>query len=379
MTLSIRSVQPAVPVPAASLAAPPAGLPVVVGVDTHQLTHCAAALDATGRLLESAQFPATGAGYRQLWRWATALSPAGVAAIGVESTGSYGAGLTQFLLTTDTRCWSQGIDIREVIRPEKTVRALRGKSDPIDAEPAARAVLAGTATARPKIKTGLVEAIRTITVTRDSAVKERTACESQLRDLITTAPQSLRDELLPLTTRARVARAARLRPDPAALADPAQAAKYALRVLARRIQALHTEIGAADKALTPLLKTAAPRLLALPQVGTHTAAQMLITGGENLDRLHSEAAFAKLVGTAPIPASSGKTTRVRLNRGGDRRANTKLHLLVLRRLASDPATKAYMARRTTEPTMDTKAVIRCLKRYAAREIYHALKADLLST
>jgi transposase len=373
MTTIIENSQPVMPTGARS------ELPVVVGVDTHQLTHHAAVLTTTGRLLGSAEFAATSAGYRCLWEWATSLSPLGVAAVGVESTGSYGAGLTQYLLATDSGAWTDEIDVREVIRPEKTVRAMRGKSDPIDAEAAARAVLAGTATGRPKIKTGVVEAIRTITVTRDSAVKDRTACESQLRDLITTAPAALREQLLPLTTHARVARAARLRPDPATLEDPIQATKYALRALAHRILALRAEITAADKALAPLVRAAAPRLLALPQVGVHTAAQMLITGGENIDRLRSEAAFAKLVGTAPVPASSGKTHRVRLNRGGDRQANTKIHLLVLRRLASDPATRAYMARRSHEPRMDTKAILRCLKRYAAREIYHALRADLLTT
>lgn len=352
---------------------------VIVGVDTHQQTHHAAVLDSTGRLLGSAQFTASSAGYHALWTWVCGFSGCGVAAVGVESTGSYGAGLTQHLLSTDPAEWAGSIEVREVIRPAKTVRAMKGKSDPIDAEAAARAVLAGTATGLPKIKTGVVEAIRAIAVTRSSAVKERTACESQLRDLITTAPAQLREELLPLSTKARVIKAARLRPDPTQLHDPTQATKFALRTLARRIQALAAEIADADQALAPLVTAAAPRLLALPQVGVNTAAQMLITGGENIERLHSEAAFAKLVGTAPIPASSGKTTRVRLNRGGDRQANTTLHLLVLRRLATDPATRTYMARRSAELRMDTKAILRCLKRYAAREIYHALRADLLST
>jgi transposase len=375
MTTDIENVQPAAP----DASSVPVALPLVMGVDTHQLTHCAAVIDTTGRLLGTAEFPASTAGYRLLWKWATDLTRVGIEAVGVESTGSYGAGLTQFLLTTDPAGWAAETEVREVIRPEKTVRAMRGKSDPIDAEAAARAVLAGTATARPKVKTGVVEAIRTISVTRDSAVHERTAGESRLRDLITTAPEPIRAELLPLTSRARVARASRLRPDPAALADPGQAAKFALRQLARRIQTLTAEIAEADQALAPLVRAAAPRLLALPQVGIHTAAHMLITGGQNIDRLHGEAAFAKLVGTAPVPASSGKTTRVRLNRGGDRKANSILHLLVLRRLATDPATQAYKTRRSQEPTMDTQAILRCLKRYAAREIYHALRTDLLST
>lgn len=161
-------------------------------------------------------------------------------------------------------------------------------------------------------------------------------------------------------------------PDTTNLGDPLQAVKYALRALGRRIQALDAEITEADRALTPLVATAAPRLLALSQVGTNTAAQLLITGGQNIDRMRSEAAFAKLVGVAPLPASSGKTTRHRLNRGGDRAANSALYLLVCRRLATDPATKAYMERRSQEPRMGTRDIIRCLKRYAAREIYAAL-------
>lgn len=355
-------------------------LPVVVGVDTHQQTHHAAVLAGTGTLIATREFPASPAGYQQLWAWAVEhAGSGGVVTVGVESTGSYGAGLAQFLLTTDpTVGWAAGVDVREVIRPEKTVRAMRGKSDPIDAEAAARAVLAGTATGRPKVKTGIVEAIRALVVARDSAVKQRTAAACQLRDLITTAPEPIRGELLGLSTARRVTRVVKYRPDTTDLGDPLQAVKYALRALGRRIQALEAEIAEADRALTPLVATAAPRLLALPQVGTNTAAQLLITGGENIDRMRSEAAFAKLVGVAPLPASSGKTTRHRLNRGGDRAANSALYLLVCRRLATDPATQAYMDRRSQEPRMDKPDIIRCLKRYVAREIYTALRADLLT-
>jgi transposase len=357
--------------------------PVVVGVDTHQQTHHAVILAGTGTLIATREFPASPAGYQQLWAWvcerAGAAGRARVAAVGVESTGSYGAGLAQFLLTTDPgQGWAAGVDVREVIRPEKTVRAMRGKSDPIDAEAAARAVLAGTATGRPKVKTGIVEAIRSLVVARESAVKQRTAAASQLRDLITTAPEPIRGELLGLSTARRVTRVVKYRPDTTDLGDPLQALKYALRALGRRIQALDAEIADADRALTPLVAAAAPRLLALPQVGTNTAAQLLITGGQNIDRMRSEAAFAKLVGVAPLPASSGKTTRHRLNRGGDRAANRALYLLVCRRLATDPATKAYMQRRSLDPRMGTPDIIRCLKRYAARQIYTALRADLLT-
>ena len=351
----------------------------VVGVDTHQQTHYAVVLDPAGRLLATAQFPASPAGYADLSQWAARhaakTGEAGIAAFGIESTGSYGAGLVRHLLATT----DGGADIKEVVRPDRQTRAMHGKSDAIDAEAAARAVLAGTAAGRPKITTGVVEAIRNLTVARASAVRDRTSALSQLRDLATTAPDVLRDRLLPLTARARVDAAAALRPDPARLGETEHAARHAMRALARRIRHLDTEVADLDSALEPLVAQTAPRLLALPQVGVHTAAQLLITAGENIDRLGSEASFARLVGAAPIPASSGKTHRHRLDRGGDRQANKALYMLVIRRLRTDERTRAYRDRRSQEPRMTTKAIIRCLKRYAAREIYYALRADLLES
>jgi transposase len=342
---------------------------VIVGVDTHQRTHHAVALDTAGQLVGDQEFPASATGYQDLLDWAAAHGL--IQVIGVESTGSYGAGLTTHLLAA-------GIDVIEVNRPERSTRARQGKSDPIDAESAARQVLAGTATARPKLKTGVVEAIRVAKIPRDSAVKDRTAAYSQLRDLATTAPAGIREELLALTPKKRVATAARYRPDPSRLADPTHAAKRSLRALARRIQTLDAEITEADTVLAALVEQTVPTLLALPQVGVQSAAQLVITAGQNIDRMRSEATFAKLTGTAPIPASSGKTTRVRLNRGGDRKANSTLHLLVLRRMKDHPPTLAYLARRSSE-NLTTKDLIRCLKRYTARETYKALRTDLLST
>lgn len=364
---------------------PPAPVtgPVVVGVDTHQQSHWACVLEHNGRRVADAQFPASAAGYVAMVAWIQDHAPAGVAAIGVESTGSYGAGLTRHLLATTDLTWTgspeSGPEIFEVIRPDKTTRAMRGKSDAVDAEAAARAVISGTATGRPKISTGIVESIRTLTAARSSAVKQRTAAYLQIRDLVTTAPDQLREQLLPLSNPARARHAARLRPDLAQAADPTQGLKLALRALGRRIAVLDTEIAEHDTVLTQLVASAAPRLLALPGIGTHSAAQLLVTGGQNIDRLRTEATFAKLVGVAPIPASSGKTTRHRLNRGGDRSANSVIHMLVLRRLANHAPTKAYRERRTLDPQMSTPDIIRCLKRYAAREIYHALRTDLLST
>lgn len=339
------------------------------GVDTHQRTHHGAVLDAQGRVLDDREFTANSAGYAELLEWMK--SHGSLVLVGVESTGSYGAGLATHLL-------AEGLEVREVNRPEKSTRVMQGKSDPIDAISAARQVLAGTATGRAKTKTGVVEAIRALKIPRDSAVKDRTAAYSQVRDLATTAPESLRVELLGLTSKQRVSKAVTYRPDLANLADPVQATKHALRTLARRIIALNEEIKIADKALAVLVKKALPNLMALDQVGVQTAAQLAITAGQNIERMRSEASFAKLTGVAPIPASSGKTTRMRLNRGGDRQANSVLYLVVIRRMKNHPETLTYLARREHE-NLTKKDIIRCLKRYVARATYNALRTDLMTT
>jgi transposase len=350
----------------------PATRVVVAGVDTHQRTHHAAVLDETGRRLADREFPATVAGYQTLVDWVAehGLSRE-TGEIGVESTGSYGAGLTRHLLVA-------GIEVVEVTRPEKTTRARQGKSDPIDAESAARQVLAGTATGRPKLSTGIVEAIRNLKIPRDGAVRDRTRAFNQLRDLVTTAPTPIHDELIVLTGRARVARAASYRSAPTRLAEPAQAAKRALRRLARRIQTLDTEIAEADAELDELTAHAVPTLRALPQVGTQTAAQLAITAGQNTDRLRSEASFAKLTGVAPLPASSGKRNhRHRLNRGGDRQANNALHMIVIGRLKNHHHTRTYRQRRQQEG-LGKLDIIRCLKRHLIRQVYRALRDDLMT-
>jgi transposase len=340
---------------------------VVVGVDTHQLTHLAAVIDRHHRRLGHREFPATAAGYRQLLAWATSLG--NLAQVGVESTGSYGAGLARFLLASQ-------VEVREVNRPEMTTRVRQGKSDPIDAYSAAEQVLTDRAQAQPKVKTGVVEAIRNVKVPRDAAVKDRTRAYGQLRDLITTAPSELRDELIGLSGKQRVAKALLLRPNPARLGEPAHAARHALRALARRIKNLDEEIAEADAILSTLVTRACPTLLAMRQVGVQTAAQFAITAGENVDRMRTEAAFAKLAGVAPLPASSGKTTRHRLNRGGDRQANSALYMIIVGRMASHPDTIAYVQRRTTEG-LSTPEIIRCLKRHLARSVYRALRDDLI--
>lgn len=335
---------------------------IVGGVDTHADTHHAAVLLMTGRRVADAQFPATAAGYAQLLAWLQGFGR--LHAVGVEGTGSYGAGLARHL-------HAAGVTVVEVSRPDRRQRRLAGKSDPLDAYAAAEAVLAERATAIPKLGTGIVEAIRALHLTRASAVKARTMAVNELRALLITAPAALRDHLRQLGASALIEACARLRPAIDRLADPEQATRQALRRLARRCRTLTEEITELDAQLRPLVTQACPTLLALRGVGVETAAQLLTTLGDNPDRIGSEAALAALCGVAPVPASSGRTDKHRLSRGGDRQANRALHMIALARLHCCPATRAYAARRTTQG-LSTKDIIRCLKRYIAREIYKTL-------
>jgi transposase len=343
--------------------------PVTGGVDTHGDTHHAAVVDEVGRELGHAEFPATSPGYRQLLAWMRGFGD--IQRVGIEGTGAYGAGLSRHLRQAS-------IVLVEVDRPDRKIRRRKGKSDPIDAYAAAKAALSGTATGTPKDRDGLVEAIRSIRVARRGAVKARTQTTNQIKALLVTAPADLREQLRGLATTALIEACARLRPNangadlPTASDPVTAAAKSALRRLARRHQQLSTEIAEHDVDLAALTKTAAPGLLSLLGVGPEVAGQLLTTAGDNTARLRSESAFAHLCGVAPIPASSGRTDRHRLNRGGDRGANNALYTIVICRLRYDPATRAYAARRTKQGLSKTE-IIRCLKRYVAREVFRVLQ------
>lgn len=341
---------------------------VVGGVDTHKDTHHAAALDAgTGKVLGNQEFPVTSSGYRQLLRWLQRYGL--VVAVGVEGTGSYGAGLHRHLDQA-------GITVIEVSRPNRQDRRARGKSDPLDAINAARAVLSETATTVPKHRQGFVETVRLIRATRRSAVKARRAAIAQIHGLLWCAPDELRRKLDGYDRAALVARCARLRVSPTADPhDPAVTARRMLRRLARRIQMLDEEIAEANQELRAVLGQQTPRLMAIFGVGTEAAGQLLTTVGQNADRITSEASLARLCGCAPIPASSGATHRHRLHRGGDRDANSAIHLIVINRLRWHEPTKQYLARRTQDGKTK-KEVIRCLKRAVVRELYRAIRDDL---
>ena len=336
---------------------------VTGGVDTHLDLNVAAALDPVGGLLAVAEFPATSAGHRDLLGWLSGFGP--VARVGVEGTGSYGAGLARFLRAA-------GVQVVEVDRANRQARRRSGKSDPLDAVEAARAALSGRACGAAKSRDGNVEAIRALVVARRSARSAKIQALNQIRHLGFTAPEQLRQRLAGVSRHHLAARAAALRPAAGQGADPVVAAtKTALRILGRRVLALDEEKARIDALLTTLVTQTAPQLLAVFGVGVDTAAALLVTAGDNPGRLRSEAAWAHLCGTAPIPASSGKVTRYRLSRGGDRQANRALWGIVITRLGNDPRTKAYMARRLGEGRSKPE-VIRILKRYVAREVYHRL-------
>ncbi|MET7930147.1 IS110 family transposase [Streptomyces sp. NPDC005349] len=345
---------------------------VFAGVDTHTDTHHAAVVDPLGRPVADQEFPTTTQGYRTLLTWLITFGQ--VQAVGVECTGSYGAGLTTVLSAA-------GLVVVEVNVPDRGTRHARGKSDAIDAYAAARAAASGRATAIPKSRTGTVEALRQLRVTRASAIKARTQAINQLIGLRVTAPEPLRASLTGLTRTALVNSCLRLRPG-ADLACPADAARYALRQLARRIRILTEEIDEVTEHLATLTEAAGSDLVALFGVGTETAGQLLVTAGDNPERLCTEAAFAALRGAAPVPASSGRTDRHRLCRGGDRQANRALHMIAVVRMRYCPRTRAYVARRTQQG-LTKKDIIRCLKRFIAREVYHALTrthtGDITST
>jgi transposase len=336
---------------------------ITLGVDTHKDTHVGVALDGLGRFQGTLSVAANPAGYKRLVEWASEFGHLEHA--GVEGTGSFGAGLARFLK-------AQEIKVFEVIRPKRRDQYRSGKSDPIDAEAAARAVLAGTATGEPKDADGEVEMIRTLRTTRRCAVKARAGAANQLQTLLVTAPEGLKSDLCGLSTARLVEKASRLRPG----ANPSNveaATKFALCSVARRYQRLSEEISELDEQLDRLVTEVAPELVAVEGVGTDTAASLLIAAGDNPERLRDEAAFAHLCGAAPIPASSGQSVRHRLNRHGNRDANRALYVIAVCRMSRDERTRAYIAKRTAEGK-SKKEIIRCLKRYIAREIYRILSS-----
>lgn len=336
---------------------------IVVGIDTHKHLHVAVALDELGTRVGDRTVAADSAGYIELEAWARSLG--WIMAIGIEGTGSYGAGLAGHLRR-------QGHRVVEVNRGDRRGRQSNGKSDTLDAEAAARAVLAGTATAIPKSAEGASEMLRQIKIARDTAVKSRTQAMVSLKALVVNALPELREQLDPLPDKSLIDRCAALRPG--AISSPLAAAKHALRALARRWLALAEEIAGHDLVLDELTHQSAPSLREGFGIGADTAAEMLIVLGDNPERIRSEAAFSKLCGASPIPASSGMTDRHRLSRGGHRQANAALYRIAIVRMRFHQPTIDYVARRRAEGR-SKRDIIRCLKRFLAREIYRRVMTD----
>jgi transposase len=342
------------------------GTQITGGVDTHLDVHVAAALDDHGGLLGTASFATTPNGYRELAEWLGSFGV--IVLVGVEGTGSYGAGLTRYLQAA-------AIEVVEVDRPNRQRRRRAGKSDTHDAVSAARAAFAGDALGAAKTRDGNVEAIRVLRLARSSAMRDRSRALNQMRSLVTTAPDELRSQLRGLTITKLVRVASGFRP--AERTDVTSANRLALKTLARRIRGLDDEIGLLDDRLAPLVAETAPDMLERVGVGTDTAGALLVAPGENANRIRNERAFARLCGAAPLDASSGKQQRHRLSRAGDRQANSALWRIVITRLSYDPATRQYLQRRCAEGKTKTEA-IRCLKRYVARELYPHLPRPTLA-
>lgn len=333
---------------------------VTGGVDTHKQVHVAAVVNPLGVVLGTSSFPVTTTGYQTLLSWMESFGR--VVRVGVEGTGSYGAGLNRYLT-------AKGVTVIEVNRPNRQTRRRYGKSDTVDAQAAARAALNRDATGTPKTGTGTVEGLRALRIARQSAVKAATQVTNQIRDLIVTAPDELRSKLIDLETDERIKVCAQFRINDTHTV--LNATKRALRSLARRYNHLAEEISELDHANHSAVISLNPALLGAHGVGPDVAAALLIAAGDNPHRMRNEASFAALCGTSPIEASSGKIVRHRLNRGGNRDANNAMWRIVITRKRHDPKTRAYVARRQTEKKTD-REIVRCLKRYVIREIFRLL-------
>lgn len=335
---------------------------VVIGVDTHKHTHTAAVVTAaTGAVLETITVDTDPDGYRELAALADRHS--GLRAWSIEGTGGYGAGLARFLAERDEL-------VIELDRPNRPARRNGAKSDPLDAVRAAREALSREHLAQPR-SAGERAALAVRLAARRSAVDASTVAQRQLLSLITAAPEALRSRFRGLSTVATIAAAAALRMSASWDLETRTYAEV-LRDLGRRVRAMQTEAAAHEKAILAVIKAWRPDLLDQLGVGPIVAATVLCAWSHP-GRFRHEAAFANLAGVAPIPASSGLTTRHRLNRCGDRQLNRALHVIVLSRLRYDPATRAYAERRRAEGKTD-REIKRCLKRYIARQLYRQLEA-----
>src|SRR6516165_3619195 len=312
---------------------------VVGGVDTHKDLHVAAVVDELDRVLESRCFATTRQGYKQMLTWMRSFGQ--LRRIGVEATGTYGAGLLRYMQNA-------GVEVLEVTTPDTHDRRKRGKNDDLDAQNAAHAAFAGKRTVTPRSRDGMVESLRVLKACRKTAVAARRIALQMIQNTIVCAPDNLRDVLRCMTRMQLVRTLAAWRPDLTGYRDVEAAYRISLKSLARRYLELHDEIADLDTMITAIVDELAPNLVARNSIGLIGAAQLLLTAGDNPERLQSEASFALLCGVSPVPASSGKIVRHRLNRGGDRAANSALHISAIGRLRTDQRSRDYVARRIAE-------------------------------
>lgn len=334
-------------------------LHVVGGVDTHKDLHVAAVVDRQDRVLGVESFPTTRHGYRLMLVWMRSFGD--LQRVGIECSGSYGAGLLRYMQAA-------GVEVLEVTAPDKHDRRRRGKNDHFDAESAAHAAFAERHTVTPRSRDGMVESLRVLRVCRKTAVQARRIALQMIQTTIVCAPDRLRGPLRQMTRMQLIRTLAAWRPDLTAYREVEEAYRISLKSLARRYLELHDEIADMDDMIEAIVKDLAPELLEQTAIGQNSAAQLLLTAGDNPERLRSEASFAALCGVSPVPASSGKTVRHRLNRGGDRAANSAIHIIAIGRLRLDPRTQAYVAKRIAAGNSKLEA-IRSLKRYIAREVF----------
>ena len=337
----------------------PADTHVIGGVDTHKDLHVAAVVDHRDRVLGTESFPTTRHGYRLILAWMRSFGD--LRRVGVECSSSYGAGLLRYLQAAD-------VEVLEVTAPDKHDRRRRGKNDDYDAESAAHAAFAKRHTVTPRTRDGMVESLRVLRGCRKTAVQARRIALQMIQMTIVCAPDKIREPLRAMTRMQLVRTLAAWRPDLTAYRQVEEAYRISLRSLARRYLELNDEVADLDDMIGAIVQDLAPELLAQTAIGLNSAAQLLLTAGDNPDRLKSEASFAALCGVSPVPASSGKTVRHRLNRGGDRAANSAIHIIAIGRLRLDPRSQDYVAKRIAAGNSKLEA-IRCLKRYIAREVF----------
>lgn len=312
---------------------------IVGGVDTHKDLHVAAVVNQYNKVLGTEYFSTTRQGYSQMLAWMATFGS--VQRIGVECTGTYGSGLLRYLLKA-------GVEVLEVTRPDCMERHKRGKSDTIDAECAAHAAFARIRTVTPKTRDGMIESLRVLKTCRKTAISARRVALQIIHCNIVSAPDELREQLRNMTRMQLIRTLGSWRPNASEYRNVTNVYRIALKSLARRYLELHDEIADLDVMIAAIVDELAPELIKRNAVGYESASQLLITAGDNPQRLGSESGFAALRGVSPVPVSSGKTNRYRLNRGGDRAANSALHIIAIGRLRTDAKTKEYVARRVAE-------------------------------